>query len=63
VFWRRARTRLDRLGNRITPEDRAKIEAALARRVPVTTPEREQACDPEFAEGLRRLKELAATRR
>jgi len=24
VFWRRARTRLDRLGNRITPEDRAR---------------------------------------
>src|SRR6187431_523753 len=38
-FWREARQRLDRLDNRITPEDRVKIEAALARRVPPTTPD------------------------
>ena len=62
VFWRRARTRLDRLGNRITPEDRARRSRRRSR-VPVTTPEQEQACDREFGEGLRRLKKLAATRR
>lgn len=40
-FWRESRERLDRLGKRITPEDRTKIEAALAQRVPPTTPEEE----------------------
>jgi hypothetical protein len=37
--WRRARKRLDELAYRITPEDRSKIEDALALRVPLPTPE------------------------
>ncbi|MET4244615.1 hypothetical protein [Bradyrhizobium sp. RT10b] len=61
-FWRRARERLDRLGNRITPDDRRKIEVALALRVPPTTPEDEKVCDREFVESLRGLKELVGRR-
>jgi hypothetical protein len=41
-FWRDARQRLDRLGNRITREDRSKIEAALALKVPLLTSEEEE---------------------
>ena len=52
-FWQRARQRLDQLDNRITPDDRRKIEAALARRVPPTTPEDERALE----ESWQRLKE------
>jgi hypothetical protein len=62
-FWRTARERLDRLANRITPEDRTKIEAALALQVPPTTPEEIAASDREMEEGWQRLKELAALRR
>jgi hypothetical protein len=36
-FWADIRQRLDHLGNRITADDRAKIEAALAKRVPPLT--------------------------
>jgi hypothetical protein len=32
-FWREARKRLDRLGDRITPEERATIDARLAAKV------------------------------
>jgi len=56
-FWREARQRLDRLGNRITPEDRIKIEAALAERVP-TTPEEITTHDREQAESWERLKDF-----
>jgi hypothetical protein len=38
-FWHHARAVLDRLGNRITLDQRAKIEAALAARVKPLTPE------------------------
>jgi hypothetical protein len=62
-FSRTARERLDRLANRITPEDRTKIEAALALQVPPTTPEEIEASDLEMEKGWQRLKELAALRR
>jgi hypothetical protein len=62
-FWREARACLDRLDNRITPDDRIKIEAELARRVPRTTPEEIEAQERESAESWQRLKELAALRR
>jgi hypothetical protein len=35
LFWQRARSRLDQLGNRISPETRKKIEVTLARHVPL----------------------------
>jgi hypothetical protein len=38
AFWCKARERLDHIGNQITPADRSKVEAELARRVPPTTP-------------------------
>lgn len=60
-FWREARRCLDRLANRITPEDRIKIEAALARRVPPTTPEQEAVHEREVEEGVQSL--IAARRR
>ena len=44
-FWRHARKQLDRIGNKITPADRSKIEAALAQRVPPTTPAEDAALD------------------
>lgn len=47
-FWRRSRRRLDQLGNRITPEQRAKIEAELMRRVVPTTPEENAELDARF---------------
>lgn len=62
-FWRTARERLDRLANRITPEDRIKIEAALALQVPPTTPEEDEAATRGMQESWQRLKELAAQRR
>jgi hypothetical protein len=62
VFWRRARKCLDRLGNRITPEDRVEIEGALALRVPVSTPEEEEAYEREFAESMRRHRDLMRCR-
>ncbi|MET0707911.1 MAG: hypothetical protein ABWY82_13880 [Tardiphaga sp.] len=62
-FWREARQRLDRLGNRITPEDRIKIETTLAQRVPLPTPEEIAAHDAEEAESWEQLKALAASRR
>jgi hypothetical protein len=41
-FWADVRYRLDQLGKQVTADDRAKIEAALAKRVPPLTA-REQA--------------------
>ena len=34
TFWRQARQRLNQINSQITPHDRSKVEAALARRVP-----------------------------
>jgi hypothetical protein len=54
-FWKRARERLDKLCDRVTPEDRAKIEAALALRVPPTTPQEEYQAEREGVESMVRL--------
>ena len=54
-FWRDARKRLDQLGNRITAQDRSKIEAALAQRVTPTTAAEEDAFDREWKASVKRL--------
>ena len=46
LIWDRVDDRLDRLGSKITTDDRAKIEAAFAQRVP-----RPSAADKDSAEG------------
>jgi hypothetical protein len=61
-FWKRARERLDRLGNRVSTEDRVKIEVALALRVPPTTPQEVEQTDREAAENTASLKELLSRR-
>lgn len=38
-WWQDMSERLDRLGNLITPDDRRRIEAALAKRMPPVTAE------------------------
>jgi len=44
-FWRQAKLKLDRLSNRVSPEERLKIETALAARVPRPTPEEQERGD------------------
>jgi hypothetical protein len=63
IFWRRTRKRLDRLANRITPEDRIKIEAALALHVPPTTPAEDKAYDQEMDQDWQSLFDALAARR
>jgi hypothetical protein len=57
-FWRQARKTLDRLGlaNTITPDDRAKIESAMKERIPIPTPEDEQAFDADRAAAVERVR-------
>jgi hypothetical protein len=55
-FWREAGERLDRLGNRISLEDRHKIEAALVARVPRPSPEEQQRRDREVEQWLQGLR-------
>jgi hypothetical protein len=38
-FWKKVFERLDTLGNRIPPEDRAKIIATIAKKIPIQTME------------------------
>jgi hypothetical protein len=52
TFWRDAHKRLDRIGNRIMPEDRIRFEAALAQRVPPTTAVEDAALQREFEQGM-----------
>lgn len=59
-FWRTACRVLDRLGNRITPDDRRQIEAALAARVPRPDAEQQQRCDREVENMMRELRALQA---
>lgn len=47
-FWRKAVAALDRLGNRLSAEERAKTEAKLAERVYRPTPEERVAAEGEF---------------
>lgn len=55
TFWRDARQRLDQLGNRITAQDRSKVEAALGKRVPPTTAAEEVAYDRERKASVKRM--------
>jgi hypothetical protein len=55
AFWRDARQRLDQIGDRITPADRSKIEAALGKRVPPTTAAEEVAYDRERKASVKRM--------
>jgi hypothetical protein len=59
-FWREARECLDHLGGRITPECRTKIETALAKRVPPTSPEEEAQRERDLAERWDRFKQSRA---
>ena len=54
IFWRHARERLERIGDQIMPDERSKIEAALAPRVPPTTAAEDAAMDRESEEALQR---------
>ena len=54
IFWRHARQQLDRIGDQITPEDRSKVEAALAQRVSPTTAAEDAALERESEEALQR---------
>jgi len=49
-FWDAVTDRLDRLGNQITVEDRQRIEAAMAKRVPRPTPDERVASARDRAE-------------
>jgi len=57
-FWRQLNKRLNRLGNRISLDDRHKIEAALAIRVPRPSQEEQERSDREVEEMLRDLRSL-----
>jgi hypothetical protein len=54
-FWLTARERLDKLANRITLEQRARIEATLAERVPPLPPDEQAAFDRGVEELMRGL--------
>jgi hypothetical protein len=45
AFWAKLPERLARLGNRVGPDEQAKVYAALHARIPMVTPD-EQAGDP-----------------
>jgi hypothetical protein len=53
VFWRDIGQRLDQLGDRLSPENRQRVEAAIAARVPRPT-------DQQFAEWDRARAEFFA---
>ena len=54
-FWLTARERLDHLANRVTPEQRARIEATLAERVSPLPPDEQAAFDRGVEEMMRDL--------
>jgi hypothetical protein len=62
VFWRRARERLDKLSNRISPDDRAKIETALALRVKPTTAQENDQGERADAAIMAKLREMSGRR-
>jgi hypothetical protein len=62
-FWKRARKRLDKLSDRVSYEDRVKIEAALALRVPTTTPQEEDQAEREAVKSMVRLWKSLTPRR
>jgi hypothetical protein len=48
-FLKKVADRLDRLGNRISPDARSRIDAAIAKRLPPLTPEQYQECERGLA--------------
>jgi hypothetical protein len=49
-FWQRVMKRLDRLGNRVSDEDRKRIEQAISRKVPRLTREEYDECCASWTE-------------
>ena len=51
AFWAKLPQRLARLGNRVGPDDQAKVYAALHARIPMVTPDEQRAIQEANAEG------------
>ena len=51
AFWAKLPERLARLGNRVGPDDQAKVYAALHARIPMVTPDEQRAIQEANAEG------------
>jgi hypothetical protein len=55
AFWAKLPERLARLGNRVGPDDQAKVYAALHARIPMVTPDEQRAIQEANAEGDERF--------
>ena len=55
AFWAKLLERLARLGNRVGPDDQAKVYAALHARIPMVTPDEQRAIQEANAEGDERF--------
>ena len=55
AFWAKLPGRLARLGNRVGPDDQAKVYAALHARIPMVTPDEQLAIQEANAEGDERF--------
>jgi hypothetical protein len=55
AFWAKLPERLARLGNRVGPDDQAKVYAALHTRIPMVTPDEQRAIQEANAEGDERF--------
>lgn len=61
-WWHRMNAKLDRLENRISPDDRKGVEAALARKMPPVTPDEVTAYDLQYQHRMRVDHELGECR-
>jgi hypothetical protein len=55
TFWAKLPARLAKLGNRVGPDDHAKIYGALHARIPMVTPDEQRALQEENAKGDERF--------
>jgi hypothetical protein len=55
AFWAKLPERLARLGNRVGPDDQAKVYAALHARIPMVTPDEQRTVQEENAKGDERF--------
>src|ERR1700722_10132321 len=55
AFWAKLPERLARLDNRVGPDDQAKVYAALHARIPMVTPDEQQALQEANAKGDEQL--------
>jgi hypothetical protein len=62
-FWMKISKRLDGLANRIPPDDRQMIEAAIAKKIPPVTPEQHDECVKGRQAFVEQLKALAPSLR